>query len=140
MVSCCAFLSCSDNTSTNDQSDYLLLKEQVLVLQNRVDSLIQVLSEQQRPVASQKLQKKNAKSNIKKNAIQFSLTSEGNDKEKNYNWENTATKTTPDYKPKKETQAYQVRTGATCCDGSRSYATGRGACSHHGGVCQWLYQ
>lgn len=24
-----------------------------------------------------------------------------------------------------------------CCDGSTSYATGRGACSHHGGVCDW---
>lgn len=24
-----------------------------------------------------------------------------------------------------------------CCDGSISYATGRGACSHHGGVCNW---
>lgn len=24
-----------------------------------------------------------------------------------------------------------------CCDGSISYARGRGACSHHGGVCDW---
>lgn len=24
-----------------------------------------------------------------------------------------------------------------CCDGTISYATGRGACSHHGGVCDW---
>jgi len=24
-----------------------------------------------------------------------------------------------------------------CCDGSTSSATGRGACSHHGGVCNW---
>lgn len=31
------------------------------------------------------------------------------------------------------------RTGAICRDGSRSYATGRGACSHHGGVDHWLY-
>ena len=31
------------------------------------------------------------------------------------------------------------RTGATCRDGSHSNATGRGACSHHGGVAQWLY-
>lgn len=31
------------------------------------------------------------------------------------------------------------RTGAICHDGSRSSATGRGACSHHGGVAQWLY-
>jgi len=31
------------------------------------------------------------------------------------------------------------RTGAICRDGTRSSATGRGACSHHGGVAQWLY-
>ncbi|RYX83926.1 DUF3761 domain-containing protein [bacterium] len=31
------------------------------------------------------------------------------------------------------------RTGAKCNDGSYSEATGRGACSHHGGVAQWLY-
>lgn len=33
-----------------------------------------------------------------------------------------------------------IRVGAICCDGTRSYATGRGACSHHGGVCEWLYK
>jgi hypothetical protein len=31
------------------------------------------------------------------------------------------------------------RIGAICRDGTRSSATGRGACSHHGGVAQWLY-
>jgi len=31
-----------------------------------------------------------------------------------------------------------ARIGATCRDGSHSNATGRGACSHHGGVGQWL--
>jgi tetratricopeptide (TPR) repeat protein len=30
-----------------------------------------------------------------------------------------------------------VGTCTRCCDGSTSYATGRGACSHHGGVCNW---
>lgn len=30
------------------------------------------------------------------------------------------------------------RTGAICRDGWRSSATGRGACSHHGGVAYWL--
>ncbi len=30
------------------------------------------------------------------------------------------------------------RVGAICRDGDRSYATGRGACSHHGGVDYWL--
>lgn len=31
------------------------------------------------------------------------------------------------------------RIGAICRDGTRSSATGRGACSHHGGVARWLY-
>ena len=30
------------------------------------------------------------------------------------------------------------RTGAICKDGWRSSATGRGACSHHGGVLYWI--
>jgi hypothetical protein len=34
----------------------------------------------------------------------------------------------------------KVRVGAICCDGIRSNATGRGACSWHGGVCNWLYR
>ncbi|MGB1393395.1 MAG: SH3 domain-containing protein [Flavobacteriaceae bacterium] len=33
---------------------------------------------------------------------------------------------------------YSVRTGAKCRDGSTSGATGRGACSHHGGVSYWV--
>lgn len=32
-----------------------------------------------------------------------------------------------------------VRVGARCRDGSSSSATGRGACSHHGGVSCWRY-
>ncbi|MEQ8910293.1 MAG: SH3 domain-containing protein [Vicingaceae bacterium] len=32
------------------------------------------------------------------------------------------------------------RIGATCRDGSNSSATGRGACSHHGGVANWRYR
>lgn len=32
------------------------------------------------------------------------------------------------------------RVGAICRDGTRSSATGRGACSHHGGVSRWLVQ
>lgn len=35
------------------------------------------------------------------------------------------------------TPKYHV--GAICSDGTRSYATGRGACSWHGGVSRWLY-
>jgi hypothetical protein len=35
--------------------------------------------------------------------------------------------------------ARHYRTGARCRDGWRSDATGRGACSWHGGVAEWLY-
>jgi hypothetical protein len=35
--------------------------------------------------------------------------------------------------------ARHYRTGARCRDGWRSDATGRGACSWHGGVADWLY-
>lgn len=31
------------------------------------------------------------------------------------------------------------RVGALCGDGTTSTATGRGACSWHGGVAEWLY-
>ena len=36
--------------------------------------------------------------------------------------------------PIKKRVAYYV---TKCCDGSESSAKGRGACSHHGGVCDW---
>ncbi len=32
------------------------------------------------------------------------------------------------------------RVGAICNDGTRSEATGSGACSHHGGVREWIYE
>jgi len=32
---------------------------------------------------------------------------------------------------------YSYRIGAVCKDGTNSSATGRGACSHHGGVSRW---
>jgi hypothetical protein len=38
------------------------------------------------------------------------------------------------------TRGTPVRVGATCKDGSESGATGRGACSWHGGVRVWLYE
>jgi outer membrane protein assembly factor BamD (BamD/ComL family) len=47
---------------------------------------------------------------------------------------------TRSYRKKRYSNYGTTRVGAICCDGTRSYATGRGACSHHGGVCQWLYQ
>lgn len=36
--------------------------------------------------------------------------------------------------PLRKRVAYYV---TRCCDGTESSATGRGACSHHGGVCDW---
>lgn len=36
-------------------------------------------------------------------------------------------------------EEYYIRTGAICYDGSYSTATGRGACSWHGGVDEWIY-
>jgi hypothetical protein len=32
------------------------------------------------------------------------------------------------------------RDGCHCWDGTESFATGRGACSHHGGVMYWTYE
>ncbi len=41
-------------------------------------------------------------------------------------------------KGKAVVSTHSYRVGAVCKDGSRSSATGRGACSHHGGVSYWL--
>ena len=43
-------------------------------------------------------------------------------------------------KPRVEKNYGTKRVGAICRDGTRSYATGRGACSHHGGVSHWLVE
>lgn len=47
---------------------------------------------------------------------------------------------TPKPAPQPIQQQATHRVGAICRDGWRSYATGRGACSHHGGVREWLYE
>ena len=39
----------------------------------------------------------------------------------------------------KSNNGSRYRVGAICRDGTQSSATGRGACSHHGGVAQWIY-
>jgi len=39
-----------------------------------------------------------------------------------------------------EKSKYKYRTGATCRDGTHSNAKGSGACSHHGGVDEWIYE
>jgi hypothetical protein len=38
------------------------------------------------------------------------------------------------------TMSSRKRTGATCEDGWKSYSTGSGTCSHHGGVDHWNYK
>lgn len=47
---------------------------------------------------------------------------------------------TPKPAPQPVQQQTHYRVGAICRDGWRSSATGRGACSHHGGVSEWLYE
>jgi hypothetical protein len=42
------------------------------------------------------------------------------------------------YKKSRKTKEYRI--GAICSDGWESSATGRGACSWHGGVEEWLYE
>ena len=39
-----------------------------------------------------------------------------------------------------EKSKYEYRIGAICSDGWKSKATGKGACSHHGGVDNWIYK
>ena len=47
-------------------------------------------------------------------------------------------KTNPTSEPTKCNGQNGVRVGAMCKDGYRSSATGKGACSSHGGVDYWL--
>ena len=47
---------------------------------------------------------------------------------------------TPKPAPQPVQQQSHYRVGAICRDGWQSSATGRGACSHHGGVSEWLYE
>jgi hypothetical protein len=46
---------------------------------------------------------------------------------------------TPSPTPTPTPAPSRYRIGAICTDGTRSTATGSGACSHHGGVRCWLY-
>lgn len=55
-----------------------------------------------------------------------------------YTYNYTPSYYTPSYYTPSYTPSSNYRTGAICSDGWRSSATGRGACSHHGGVSYWL--
>ena len=46
---------------------------------------------------------------------------------------------TPQQPTTSNTQKNKVIVGAVCKDGTRSTATGSGACSYHGGVSYWIY-
>lgn len=53
----------------------------------------------------------------------------------------TSTKTSETSASKKSKATTSTkRIGAKCRDGSTSAATGRGACSHHGGVAEWIQE
>ncbi len=46
----------------------------------------------------------------------------------------------PDSSKRTAEEEKALRVGAICADGTQSTTTGRGACSGHGGVKQWLYK
>ncbi len=50
----------------------------------------------------------------------------------------SSTKKATDKKDSSKKNATGKRTGAKCKDGTTSTATGSGACSHHGGVKEWI--
>lgn len=52
---------------------------------------------------------------------------------------NSSTTTIPKPPTSNSASVLRNRYGAICRDGSTSQSTGRGACSHHGGVSRWLY-
>ncbi len=132
-----SLLSCNDKTD-NRKADYNLLQERFSGAEDRIDSLISVMKEREllKKTASQKKIKAKKKSKVADNNLSAPARNDASE----HTWKSVNNQTIPSYRPVKEKEAYQVRVGAVCCDGSRSYATGRGACSHHGGVCQWLYQ
>lgn len=68
----------------------------------------------------------------KSNALEYKYS-------KDYNYK-PSIKIIPKTKTSANTSTRSVRVGAVCKDGTTSKATGRGACSHHGGVAYWLYE
>ena len=135
----CTFVACT-NPPSQEENNLLILKEQVNSLQSRMDSLVHELNK--REVLAVKPRLKNKRNSGVKNsaATPQAVIKETSTVQNDNIWKSTETNSKPVYKPKSESSSYEVRVGAICCDGSRSSATGRGACSHHGGVCQWLYQ
>jgi hypothetical protein len=131
-------LSCKDN-ATNSKTEYRLIKDQLNGLQSRIDSLIGVMKESE-PLKGATPFPQNIKTKKSIKATKSYLTTPAKSSNPDYNWKSAENQTVPSYQLAKEKEAYKIRVGAICCDGSRSYATGRGACSHHGGVCKWLYQ
>ncbi|HUC83319.1 MAG TPA: hypothetical protein VMR70_20580 [Flavisolibacter sp.] len=140
MKYCCFLLACCllACTPRNDKASFqemevLFLRQQVQTLQARVDSLVVALTKKETKMGPHSTTaKKKSRRVSAKTALPLASSV-------NHNWQSTSTNT-PSYPRSREQQTYAVRTGAICCDGTRSYATGRGACSHHGGVREWLYE
>ncbi|WP_313115416.1 DUF3761 domain-containing protein [Aequorivita sediminis] len=84
------------------------------------------------------------------------LNSEQKTSNENFNERKSSRNVSDDYKKQRNLQRYtessnpnsfreykqqeKIRIGAVCNDGTYSNATGRGACSHHGGVAYWVYE
>jgi len=75
---------------------------------------------------------------IKSNSNWQNSSYKSNTNRTNYNYEQSKTNTNSYNNYNSENT--KVRIGAVCRDGTTSTATGRGACSHHGGVDYWLYE
>ena len=131
-------LSCKDD-SVKSNPDYRLLQQQLNGLQWRMDSLI--IAIQKKEPSKGITQSKSKKTKKNSNSSTYVSSNPSNNSATGYTWKiSSENKTAPSYRPAKQKEVYQIRVGAICCDSSRSYATGRGACSHHGGVCRWLYE
>jgi hypothetical protein len=129
-------LACNDDA--NKKADYRPLPDRLNAIEARMDSLISVIKEREPLKKTSPRKAIKAKKKSKSTDSYLSIPAESNKSEQT--WKSVNNQTTPTYQPVKEKEVYKVRVGAICCDGSRSNATGRGACSHHGGVCEWLYQ
>lgn len=113
-------LACG-NTKKNEQSTNTQKEETVNTQKDKGETKFDVTSKNEKtePVPKKKKNKKKTTDNFSDNSSS--------------RIEKQTTTKIETYKPK-------YRIGAICCDGTRSSATGRGACSHHGGVCEWLYK
>lgn len=139
---CLLLFACTNGSADRDtgSSELFYLQQKVDALQSRMDSLEKVLvpkvavNSAKQTSTKKGRKRKNANANQGQGIVSAETSNTGD------TWQQERATPTPVYQKKKAQEVYNIRTGAVCCDGSHSNATGRGACSHHGGVCQWLYQ